>query len=168
MAAYSTYYWLEFQKKNFAKKEKDFFYIKSPTLFMTNIFRKKLYKPNTSLGDDFERTRDILNEGYEIIMFSDLSVPKMIPVYNSITLRDIFKQKIRTARARAQLSEKNLSIGKDYYLKSVSYILKESFKDSLYIGLLMLFWIILTATATFKSKFNRFSTQEGWKLRAQR
>ena len=172
MVAYSSQLWYEYQKKAFTKKENAFLYLKEPTMFLTNIFRRKLYKPNISLGDDFERTRDIMDEGYKIVISLDEDAPRFIPVYNKVSLKDLFKQKMRTSIAREQLKEKKMPLPKNYYLSSVFYIFKNSWKFGIKAGFITTFWIAMTITATFiskiKSKFKKTSTKEGWTMRMQR
>src|SRR3989344_7828448 len=55
IVAYGTYFWFEFQKKKFAAERKGKLYVENPKMFLTNVFRRKLYKKSLSLGDDFER-----------------------------------------------------------------------------------------------------------------
>jgi glycosyltransferase involved in cell wall biosynthesis len=168
MTAYSSYFWLEFQKKNYTYEREGKVFLKEPGMFLTNIFRKKLYQPNTSLGDDFERTTDILNQGYDLQILKDENMPRFIATYNKISIGDLFKQKVRTAKAREQIKKDNESINLFYYLRANSYILTRGFLKNPYIGMLMLFWFILTVNATIKSKFKKFGTKEGWKLRVKR
>lgn len=170
MVAYSSYFWLSYQKDKLAEAEGEFLYVKNPTMFLTNIFRKELYKKNTSLGDDFERSLDIFNKGYKIVIFPKENMPRMIASYNKIKFSDFFKQKVRTAIARKQLNEsKRMQINiKNYYLPSIYYIFVNSWKKSFYIGLLMSCWILLTAIATLVAKFKSQDTKQGWLLRAKR
>lgn len=168
MTAYATYFWMEFQKNNYTYKKNGLLYLKEPNMFMTNILRKKLYKPNESLGDDFERTMDIMKSGYNAVMFDDLSMPRMQAAYKSIKVKDVFNQKVRTAKAREQIAKKGNSIGAKYYFKSVSYIIKNSFKMGFSIGLMCLLWTAITATASIKALFTSFNTKKGWTMRAQR
>ncbi len=170
MVAYSSFLWMNFQKEKLTKKHRNFLLVKNPTMFMTNIFRKKLYKKNISLGDDFERTHYIFNKGYKIIVFNQENMPRMIATYNKINFRDFFKQKIRTAIARRQLNEnRQMSVNiKNYYFPSVLFIFLNSWRISLYIGILMSFWILITSFATLISKFKKLNTKKGWELRAQR
>jgi len=168
--AYSTYFWYDFQKKNFTYKKDGLRYVKNPKMFLTNIFRKKLYEENFSLGDDFERTINIFNKGYKIILFDDINMPRIKTIYNTIPLKDMFTQKIRTAIARKQLNkEKVMKLGiKDYYFFAVWHIFKNAWKSGIKIGMIITWWIIMTAIATFIAEFKKISTREGWKMRVRR
>lgn len=167
MVAYSTYFWYQFQKERFTKKEGRYLYPGVSTMFLTNIFKKKFYRENVSLGDDLERTYDIMKQGFKTLIFNDPDMPRMIANYDNILIRNIFKQKIRTAIARNQVKdEQNINIT-NYYLPVILYIFKESFKQDFKLGLLMSYWIFITSTATIVSRFIKMDTKEGWKLRAR-
>ena len=170
MVAYSTFLWMKFQKEKLAVQKKDLLYVKNSKMFLTNIFRKKLYKENISLGDDFERTQYIFKKGYDVVLFPQEEMPRMIATYNKISFKDFFKQKIRTAIARRQLKESNvMQVNmKEYYLPSIWFIFINSWKISFSMGLLMSFWIFITSFATFLSKFKNMDTKKGWTLRAKR
>lgn len=170
MVAYSSYFWLSFQKENFTYRKAGVLYLKEPTMFLTNIFRRELYNENLSLGDDFERTKDIMKKGYKVVMFDNLNMPRMTAVYTKLSAKDLFRQKKRTAIARRQLREYHvaeISIV-NYYLPALKYMLKKSWKTSISAGFITLSWIILTTAATFSSIFKKTGTKEGWKLRMQR
>ena len=170
MVAYSSQLWYEYQKKEFTSTEGNMGYLNEPAMFLTNVFRKTLFKPNESLGDDFERTNDILDTGKKIVIPLDEDSPRFIPVYDSISIKDLFKLKIRTAIAREQVQSKR-PLPKYYYPKAVWYILSRSWKYGIGVGLMMIFWIALTTCATFIGKFKYkrgVSTKEGWKLRVKR
>ncbi len=172
MVAYAGQLWYEYQKKAFTRKEGDILYLNQPTMFLTNIFRKKLYKTNVSLGDDFERTSDIMGAGYDVVIPQREDSPRFIPVYNEISIKDFFKQKMRTSIAREQLKGTKMPLPRGYYLSSVWYIFAHSWKYGIKAGLLVVLWIKLTALATIisriKYKFKSTSTKEGWTMRAQR
>lgn len=173
MVAYSSRFWFEFQRKKFAQKKDGLLYLSEPTMFLTNIYRKSLYKENASLGDDFERTKDIMDSGHEVVLFDSPDMPRMVAVYDKVYVRDIFKQKLRTAVAREQLQESSkMNVRPGYYLKSTWYIFVNSWKSGLSVGAITTFWIALTVTATLisaiKSKFKKTTTREGWALRMRR
>ncbi len=172
MVAYSSQLWYEYQKKTFTRKEGNLLHLNEPTMFLTNIFRRTLYKPNLSLGDDFERTRDIMDSGYQIVISQNEDAPRFVPVYDKISIKDLFKLKMRTSIAREQLKETKMPLPKNYYFSSVFYIFKNSWKYGIKAGLMVSYWIFLTTIATFiskiKSKFKKTSTKEGWKMRAER
>lgn len=168
MIAYSSFFWMLFQKKRFVSIIGKKGYLKEPTMFLTNIFRKELYEKNFSLGDDFERTYIIMKKRYKIALFDDEHMPKMIASYRNINFKDFFKQKIRTALARKQL----VNIAKifiwNYYLPANLFIFLQGWKRGFYIGLMMSLWIFLTVFATAIARFKKIGTKEGWKLRVQR
>jgi glycosyltransferase involved in cell wall biosynthesis len=168
MVAYSSFFWLEFQKNKFTTPKDNLSLITSPTMFLTDIFRKKLYKPNTSLGDDFERTHDIMNSNHNIALFNNPNLPRFIATYNKISIKDLFKQKVRTAIARNQLTKKSQGVGMNYYLGSVPYLFFNSWKFGFVPGFAVSFWILLTFFATLVAKFQNKSTKEGWKMRVNR
>jgi cellulose synthase/poly-beta-1,6-N-acetylglucosamine synthase-like glycosyltransferase len=169
MTAHSSNLWFNFQKKKFSKNEGKISVLTSPGLFMTNIFRKRLYKENTMLADDFERTEDIMDAGYKVVFFNSESSPRMTAVYDKIYLKDIIKQKIRTATARNQLKNKSGKIdSKNYYIPSVIYIVSAGFKKSFTIGLLMLLWVFIQLMGTTIASLKKLDTKEGWKLRMRR
>ena len=85
MEAYSSYFWLKYQKQRFTYKKGKLRYLKEPTMFLTNIFRKKLYKPNFSLGDDFERTSHIMKNRYQVVLFDNPDMPRIKTTYQEIS-----------------------------------------------------------------------------------
>ena len=168
IVAWTSYFWMKFQEKKFSEKIGNETYVQEPKLFMTNILRKKLYKENLTLGDDFERTHNIINSGYKIILLNQENMPKMKAVYTQVLIRDLFKQKVRTAMAREQIKNKDNLGMFNYYIPSIFYILKESFKKSFSVFLMCGFWIVLTSLASLKAKMMKKSTEEGWKMRLRR
>ncbi|MBS3072639.1 glycosyltransferase [Candidatus Pacearchaeota archaeon] len=168
VVAYGNYFWIESQKTNFTKKfDGSFLYITEPAMFLTNIFRKNLYKKNFSLGDDFERTRDIKNLGFEIVIFNKENIPRMIAVYDKIKLKDLLRQKIRTGVARSQLSNKNGDL-KKYQTRSGILIIFNSWKSGFFPGLYANLWLLITILGSIIAKFKKNDTKEGWLLRAKR
>lgn len=170
MVAYSTKYWLDYQKTKYISKKGKNYFLDRPTMFLTNIFRKELYKKNFSLGDDFERTVHIINSGKKIVIFKEEDFPRMKAIYDRVNIKDLFKQKIRTSIARKQLSSSNsMEVGLiSYYIPSTWYIFKESWKESYKIGIIVSFWILINVFAIIISKFIKMETKEGWRLRARR
>jgi glycosyltransferase involved in cell wall biosynthesis len=170
MVAYSSYFWLEFQKINFCCSRNELLYAKEPTMFLTNAFRKKLYEKNTTLGDDFERTYDIMNGGFEIVLFDDIEMPRMTVSYNHVNLKDLVNQKVRTAIARRQLSKlgKNKAKIGNYYSRAILFMFFKSWSQGLKVGFLTLFWILIMAYATFYAGFVKSDTKESWKRRLKR
>lgn len=169
MVAHSSYFWFEFQKKRFAGKQGNLIYLREPAMFLTNIFRKKLYKENASLGDDFERTYDIMGSKYKIVIFDSLNYPRMISSYGDISIKDLFKQKVRTAVARKQLKKsRNWKINsKTFYIPIFIYMFKESLKKGLNVFFIISFWIFLSFLATIYASLKQINTREGWSLRAR-
>ncbi len=168
MTAYATYFWMQFQKESYAQKKDKILYVKQPTMFMTNIFRKTLFKPNNSLGDDFERTSDIIKQKKQVVLIDNLDKPRRKTIYTKLSLGDFFKQKIRTAKARKQLSKKEKKLGSKYYFKSISYMIYYSLKSGPIPFFYTLSWIFLTLVASIKSSFYRIDTKKDWELRAKR
>lgn len=170
MVAYSSYYWMDFQKKYLTISKKGQTCLKEPTMFMTNIFRKKLYNAEGSLGDDIERTKSIMDQGYEVILFRDIGMPRMLASYSKIPVRDLLKQKIRTAMARRQLEEtgKSSANTNNYYIPLISHILKQSWKKSIYTGMIVSYWIFIAFLATLIAKFKKLDTKKGWQMRLNR
>jgi len=171
--AWSTFFWYNFQKKKFTyKKNKGskISYVKEPTMFLTNIFRKKLYNPNFSLGDDFERTKNITKQNYEVVLFDNPNLPRLKPIYNKLSIKDLFKSKIRTAIAREQLIEGqvfNLTL-MNYYIPATWYIFKEGWRNGIKVGLMMSAWIGINGFASVIAKFKKIDTREGWAIRNER
>lgn len=170
MVYYSSFFWLQFQKERFTKREGNLRYVQDPRMFFTNIFLKKLYKKNTSLADDYERTIDILNEGYKIALSEEGDFPHMTAPHSPVPLKDLFFQKIRTSFAREQVNEKStvqLTIA-NYYFPFVLFALRKSWRKSPKIGLIITLWIVITALASIISKTRKMDTKSGWKLRIRR
>ena len=170
MVAYSSYFWLSYQKEKLTLLKNKKLYLKEPTMFLTNIFRKKLYQADFSLGDDFERTRNIMNKNYEIIIFPEEHMPRMIAVYSKIPVKDLFKQKVRTAIARKQLEKtgKLKADKKSYYIPATMYIFKNAWKKSISIGSMITFWIFIATLGTLIAKFKKIGTKKGWMMRINR
>lgn len=107
--AWTSYFWIEYIKAKFSKKNKDGLFVDSNSNvfpFEVNIMRRILYKKNETLGDAWERALDILNKGYLLRILEDQSMPRMHASYHSAKFRDILKQKIRTAISREQIKLK--------------------------------------------------------------
>jgi len=170
MVAYGTYFWFEFLKDKYGIKNNKLTYLNKPQMFLTNILRKKLYKKNFSLADDFERTKDVEDQGYKVVLFDDILMPRMTATYNKIYIKDLFKQKIRTAIARKQLK----TIGKeqggalDYYLPSALYILRKGWGENIKVGFYVTLWLSITNLGEIISRFKKADTKKGWTLRAKR
>ena len=166
----SHYYWMEYQKVFLTKSLQNYKILKDPTMFLTNIFRKELYRINYSLADDFERSKNIMDKGFKIILFDDLNMPRFISSYDKINLKDLFNQKRRTSIARKQLQINHsikLSFLK-YTLPVLFYMLKKSFRNNFSTGIKVILWIIINFIAKLSTIFSSLSTQKGWTLRASR
>ncbi|MBI5391367.1 glycosyltransferase [Candidatus Woesearchaeota archaeon] len=173
--AWSTYFWLEYQKKYFTKRENGILYVDQATMrfpFLVNIFRKELYFLFDTLGDDFERTHHILEKGYTLRIAEDPDYPRMHAAYSVTTFKDIFKIKRRTARAREQVFSKYPSRAGffSFYLPLFLYMnlhLYQVRPRKVVFGLL--YWELLTITSMISHRFTqRKSTKEGWTMRAKR
>jgi cellulose synthase/poly-beta-1,6-N-acetylglucosamine synthase-like glycosyltransferase len=165
--AYGNYFWIQSQKDLFSKKRGGLIYINESGMFLTNIFRKDLYKKNVSLGDDFERTRDVKNQGFEIVVFNDESSPRMIASYENISFRDLLKQKIRTSIARKQVSKKEEDFAK-YQNKIGRQILIKSWREGILPGVYATSWLAVTLLGSLIAKSKNVGTKEGWTMRAER
>ncbi|MCA9485788.1 MAG: glycosyltransferase, partial [Nanoarchaeota archaeon] len=167
VTAMGSYFWMLYQKKKFTERFGELTKLKSPTMFLTNIFRKELFEENTSLGDDFERTFDIMNKGYEIVLFEDISLPRMVCSYNQVKLTELYKQKIRTSLARKQLKDLNRAPKTHYYPLATFLIFFYSLREglsSVYVGI----WIYINLMATMVSKFKKPDTGKNWRIRLKR
>ena len=170
MVAYSSFLWFSYQKEHFTVKRGSLFIVAHSSMFLTNIFRKKLYTKNFSLGDDFERTASIMQQGSTVVLFERDDMPRMIATYTTHRLRDLFKQKIRTAAARTQLVRAGVFRFSlfSYYASILFYFLRRLWQWGIVVGLLLLLWILLFSIATLFSSFCRTTTHGGWTLRARR
>lgn len=173
---WGNYFWMDFQKKNYTYKKKNRLYSKfskNSFPFLVNIFRKELYNKNITLGDDFERTIDILKKNYKILVKKDESFPRMIAAYKVTKLKDITKQKERTALARKQVFKKyNININLlNFYIPLMIYSLRNLNKINNFRAKFAFFiWLIIFNIGTIKNKIRikKRSTQEGWLMRAKR
>ena len=161
--------WIDYIKEH-GKKINDLWIIadKNFSPLIVNIFRKKLYKQNQTLGDDFERFYDIVNSGLEIVATTNLNLPRMTTAGETYKFKELIRIKERTALARDQLKTIKRPI-KILSLKFFFYIIKRipgmSFKEFLGFSLLNLAFLI----GSTKSKFQKnVSTKEGWKMRLNR
>ncbi len=175
-AAFANSFWFDYQREKFTKKQNNMLYLDKEKMlfpFLINIFRKELYKKNVTLGDDFERTLDILNNGYSIIVPQNIDFPRMIALFDKTTFRDIYKQKVRTSLAREQLYSKyqikaNLI---NFYLPLLFYTLKNIRKTkSLKLAFGVFIWIFIIFLSTLHNKFFKKvkDTKSGWLIRAER
>ncbi|MBI2057033.1 glycosyltransferase family 2 protein [Candidatus Pacearchaeota archaeon] len=161
--------WIDYIKEH-GKKINNLWIIanKNFSPLIVNIFRKKLYKQNQTLGDDFERFYDVVNSDLEVAATTDPNLPRMITAGETYKFRELIKIKERTALARNQLKKirkpiKLLSPGFFFYI--IRRIPNMSFKE--FFGFLLLNLAFLMGSA--KSKFQKnISTKEGWKMRLTR
>ncbi len=169
VVAQSHYYWMKYQIENRTYKNKHL-YIKDTVMFLTNIFRKNLYESNYSLADDFERTHNILKSGMKIVIIDDISYPRFISSYSKIKLRDLFRQKRRTAIARNQLQiNEDLKLPfKQYTFPVLLYMIKKSIRKNLSTGIKILLWIFINVLAKLTTIFSSHSTKKGWTMRVSR
>lgn len=172
---WGNYFWIDFQKKYYTYKKNKKTYVKpskNSFPFLVNIFKKKLYNKNITLGDDFERTIDILNKGYKILVPENENFPRMIAAYKKTKLKDIIKQKERTALAREQVFKKyNLKINLlNFYLPLFFHALKNLNKiKNLKEKLAFFIWLFAFSFGTLKDSVSKKkSTKEGWLMRAKR
>lgn len=175
-AAFANSFWFDYQREKFTKKINNFLYIDKEKMlfpFLINIFRKELYKKNITLGDDFERTLDILDKNYEILVPHDINMPRMVALFNKATFHDIYKQKVRTSLAREQLYSKykiKANI-KNFYIPLFFYTLKNIRKTkSLKTAFGVFIWIFIVFLSSVHNKFFKKAkdTRSGWLMRANR
>lgn len=169
--AYGNYFWIDYQKKRFVSWRGSKGSARVPLMFLTNIFRKNLYKENSSLGDDFERTAHIMVQGKRVILFRNERVPRMNSSYTTVRIADLFKQKIRTAMARKQLeaSEETKTGYLDYHIPAATYIVLSSLKRGVMPFFYSSTWLAITFLGDIYAKFTKSqSTKGGWRLRAKR
>ena len=173
---WSSYLWMDFQKKEYTYKENNKTYVKfskSYFPFLVNIFRKEFYNENVTLGDDFERTIDILKKEYKVLVKEDESFPRMIAAYKKSTFFDIARQKERTSLAREQVFKKyEIEINLlNFYIPLLIHSLKNLNRINNIKGKLAFFiWLItfFIGTAKNKLKTRKKSTKDGWLMRAKR
>jgi hypothetical protein len=173
---WGNYFWMDFQKKYYTYKKDNKTYAKFSTNnfpFLTNIFRKELYNKNITLGDDFERTIDILNKRYNILIKEDKDFPRMIAAYDKTRLKDITKQKQRTAIAREQVFKKySIKITfTNFYIPLLLHSLKNINKIKWLKGkIAFIIWLKIFILGTIINKLStkKKSTKEGWLMRSQR
>jgi len=172
---WGNYLWMDFQKKKYTYRKDNRLYAKlskDSFPFLTNIFRKGLYNKNITLGDDFERSMDILSKGYKILIKEDLDFPRMIASYERTNLKDIAKQKERTNLARKQVFKKyNLKINLlNFYIPLLFYSLRNLNKIPDLKGKIAFFnWMCIFSFGTIKNMLSKEkSTREGWLMRAKR
>ncbi len=161
--------WLDYLKEAGQKIGPDWILAdKKSHPLLVNVFRKSLYKPNKTLADDFERFRDIVKNGKNVLATNNPDLPRMISVGEHYRFRELIIQKERTALARRQLSERpsgrNLGSGRfAWYVLRKTVVMSP--KDIFSFFLVNLAFMI----GTLKSKFKRgVSTKEGWKMRLTR
>jgi len=175
--AWSAEFRTEYQKKFFTKREHGVLYVdlkKMKFPFFMNIFRKNLVDEATTLGDDIERTLQILKNGYQIRVLEDPKYPHIEIIEQKISLKDMFKQKIRTNFARKQVKE-----GYHYdppvlrfFVPYWGYVLFNLYRVRRMRAVLALFLFqFIMFFAWVKSLFmstHKISTKEAWQMRLKR
>ncbi len=173
---WGTYFWIEFQKEKYTYKYGDMKYIdntKNGFPFLVNIFRKELYTENITLGDDFERTLDIMRRGYKIAVLDDPKMPRMHAILKDVKIKDIIKQKKRTEKARTQVFNKyGIKINfLNFYLPLFAYYLRKIWiARSIKVMIALKFWIAIFIYSSLVSKLKNknLTTERGWLMRAER
>ncbi len=175
--AWSSQFRIEYQKKYFTKRIKGDLYINLEKMhfpFFMNIFRKSLVEQAYTLGDDIERTLHILRKGYLVRVLEDEKYPHMEILEQNISLKDLFKQKVRTHFARKQVKE-GYAYGPtlmNFYLPFSWHVFVNlhKIKRAKAIIALLIFQIIMTIS-WFKALFmstKKVSTKEAWQMRVER
>jgi len=175
-SAYGTYHWLTFMKKKFSITKDGIRYVDPASKnlpFLCNVFRRELYAFNETLADDFERSLDILQRGYDLRILDYPKQPRMIAGYTYQTFKDLTKQKTRTARAREQVFAKyDLHVTFfNFYLPLLLYASFSSLKSLRLRNIIAThLWITFTLYGATKQlfTFEKKDTKESWLLRAQR
>jgi len=175
-SAWANYFWIEFQKKKFSIKKENALYIDPKNKnfpFLMNVFRKNLYKKNITLGDDFERTLDIIKNGYLVRILEYPKLPRMHTIFNEMHFRDVLKQKLRTSIARNQVFSKyQLNIGFfNFYLPLSFYFIFNIYKVKRIKALIGIkIWVLIMIYSMIKDKLSKRKkgTKEGWLMRAER
>ncbi|GEM_PF-1815753 len=174
--AWSTYFWLGYQKKHFTQRDHGNLYVDATKMrfpFLMNIFRKELYHPVETLGDDFERTYVVLEKGYKIRLSENVDYPRMYAAYSVTTFKDIFKIKRRTARAREQVFSKYQRRAGlfSFYLPLFFFMNLRLYQvRPLKVVFGLLYWEFLAVLSMITHLFTLKpkSTKEGWAMRAKR
>jgi cellulose synthase/poly-beta-1,6-N-acetylglucosamine synthase-like glycosyltransferase len=164
-----NFMWISYIKSN-GQRINQYWIVSDKNSFplLTNIFRKNLYVENETLGDDFERSIQISKAGYKILATNNPRLPRMISVGEKYTLKDLLKQKERTALARLQLKS-SLNSGPFISWNFFLFFIKKSLKLKLkeLIGFFIL--NIIFTFSTLKSRFRKkISIKDGWKMRISR
>jgi glycosyltransferase involved in cell wall biosynthesis len=135
---------------------------------LVNIFKKKSFIPNKSLGDDFERAANIWKQNRAILMSDSLDPSRMKSSGEIYTLKGVWKQKKRTALARQQLNDLypglKMKIPKWDLIKSMwrNVISPCKIKYMWSFGVVTMLFLLGNI---FKPK--DISTKEGWNMRAR-
>lgn len=160
--------WIDYVKSKGERIDNSWIIVnKNFSPLLVNIFRKELYRPNQTLGDDFERFYDIINFDSDVLATNDENLPRMITVGETYKLRELIKIKERTALARNQLKVMGRPI-KLLSSRFFFYIIKRmpfmSFKEFIGFSLLNLAFLL----GSIKSRKKKISTKDGWKMRMTR
>jgi len=166
--AQATQIWLDYMIKTQTKEKK---VTKMRFPFLVNIFRKELFKENKTLSDDFERPYSILENGYDLGILPQDHLHREA-IYTKVTFKDMYKIRMRTAKARKQLRERNQLHATfcNFYLPLQGYfllkwILIRDWRAKL--GLPV--WFALLYLSMIKNwRTKDISTTKEWQLRAQR
>ncbi len=173
---WGNYLWMDFQKKKYTyRKNKKLYakFSKNNFPFLVNIFRRKFYNENITLGDDFERSLDILSKEYNILIKEDETFPRMIAAYEITRFKDIAKQKERTAIARDQVFKKygiNINLINFYFPLFLFSVLNLKKIKTIRGRFAFFIWLTTFCIGTMKNKLTlkKKSTKEGWLIRAKR
>jgi len=175
--AWTSQFRIELQKKIQTKKINDYLYVDFDKMnfpFFVNIFRKDIIDESTTLGDDIERTLQILSKGYLIKVLQDEREPHVLILEQNTTLKDMFKQKVRTHFARKQIKEiynYNPSFFK-FYIPYFFYSFFNLYRIKRFKSLtaLFCFWWVMIFSYIKSSEMhtNKVSTKQAWQMRLSR
>jgi len=135
---------------------------------LVNIFKKKSFIQNKSLGDDFERAANIWKQSRAILISDSLDPSRMKSAGEIYTLKGIWSQKKRTALARQQLRDLypglNMKIPKWDLIKSIWRNVIKPCKIK-YIWSFGVVTGLFILGNIFRPK--DISTKDGWELRSR-
>jgi glycosyltransferase involved in cell wall biosynthesis len=169
--AWTSFFWIEYLKDKFSFRKNNVLYAdpKNENFpFELNIMRKKLYRPNETLGDAWERAQDVIEQGYSLRLVEDEEFPRMQASYSKARFVDIIKQKKRTAISREQIKEKYPYLNfnpVNFHFPLLFYMFRNMHKVKRFRALIGIFiWLGIMGNAMVFHQVKRLNpiTREGW------